>query len=137
MRLGADEHEHRPGVDPFPLAGPGVLHLDPPEEPVAFEAPHLAVQEDLDPGHPLQPVDQVPGHARAEVGLPYHQPHLRRPGGEEHRSLTGRIAATDHDDRLADAEVGLHQSRGVVDARPLEPLDVRAQGGAGSGLRWR
>ena len=50
---------------------------------------------------------------------------MRRVAGEEQRRLTGRVAAADDRDRVAAAELGLHQRGGVVHARALELLEPR------------
>ena len=126
VRLGADEHEHRPGVDPLAARRSG---CSPPRPAGGTRSPsrrRTSLSRRIStPGIRCSRSTRYRDMLCAEVGLPHHQPHPRRPGGEEHRSLAGRVAATDHDDRLADAEMGLHQSRRVVDARRLEPLDVR------------
>ena len=56
--------------------------------------------------------------------------------GEEHRRLAGRVAAADDDDLFAAAQLRLHEGRGVVDARALEPRRF-AIGGLRYSRPWR
>ena len=53
------------------------------------------------------------------------QSQLLRVTREEQGRLAGGVAAAHHDDRVAGAYPGLHQSRGVVDAVALELLQPR------------
>lgn len=47
-RVGANEHEHRVGIDPVAITRAAVLQLDPPQNSVTVELPHLTVEMDLD-----------------------------------------------------------------------------------------
>ena len=69
-------------------------------------------------------VDEVPRHARADVGAADDEGDRTARVGQEHRRLAGGVPATDHYDGPGRAEPGLQVGGGVVDACVLEVLET-------------
>ena len=91
-----------------------------------LEVPVLAVERsDLAPvadgdAVPLELVDQVIGHRLAEIGAAVEERDERAAAGEPDGGLAGGVAAADHRDARAGAELGLGRPGGVEDRQSLE-----------------
>ena len=98
-RVGADEHEERPGVD---ASRSGVVVLDDDGlQPVADELAYLGVEHGPRPGGALDPVDQVARHVCPRSSPRTSRRTERGVLGQEDRRLAGRVAAAHHHDRVA------------------------------------
>jgi tetratricopeptide (TPR) repeat protein len=98
-RLGADEAEQRPAVEPMP-APAGPFDDDGGEGVVAVEPADSGAGVGLDRRVLADPISQVGRHARAQVVGPDNQVHRRAPRRQRQGRLAGRIGAADHGDRL-------------------------------------
>ena len=125
VRLGADEHEQRAGLQAPPPAGAAVLDDHGVERPLAGQLAQLGARQDLDGRRPLDLVDQVARHVAAEVLVADRQVDAVHVRGEEHGGLPGRVAAPHDHDGVAGAELRLHPGGRVVHAGPLELAEAR------------
>ncbi len=85
----------------------------------AVKGPHLAFLPDLDVGGGLDAIDEVAGHRRAQR-TSHDEVDLTRIGGQVDHSLSGRVAAANHDHVLARGMEGLEMSGRVVETPALE-----------------
>jgi hypothetical protein len=120
-----DEDEQRPGLEGPPLRGPVLLDGDGFQRLVAEQFPHLGAEQDPHVREPADLVDEVPGHALAQIVLADDEGDPLGVPGEEDRGLPRRVAAADDGHRVTAAEQGLCLRRGVVDAHLLEVLHAR------------
>ena len=126
-RRGADEREQG-GARQLRIA---IRAGDPDraEHLVSFECGDLRVGSHVDPVVGLDAVDEVAGHAGVQVRSADHDSDGAARLGQEHRGLTGRIAAAgDHDGGLG-AFARFQRRGGVVHALALEvgePVDIES-----------
>src|SRR6202000_395208 len=93
--VGADEDEEAADLEVAALAGAVVFADDAVEGGLAGDLADLGVEEDLDVVDRFDLVDQVAGHAAAEVAAAQQQVDAFDGAGEEDRRLAGRVAAAD------------------------------------------
>src|SRR5438105_12943874 len=127
FRIRPDEDEHVAYVG-F-LLGAGIFVAPrnrlQPGSLITVEPRELAVGMKLDDRRRRNAIDQIARHRRRETFTAYQHVHPGRVIGEEHRGLSGRIAAADDCDFLARAQLGF-QRRGPVPDTPA--FEVRQAG---------
>src|ERR1700759_1247392 len=124
MRLSADEHEHRPRLQPTPLATEVVLDHDGLQRVVADQLADLTVREDVDRRRGLDAICEIPRHVLVQAPLANDEGQAWDVPGEQQYSLSGGVAAAHGHHRLSATLPRLDLCRLVVDADALEPVEI-------------
>src|SRR5215813_3369336 len=85
-----------------------------------FQCRDLGVVLDRDPRVSLEAAGEIARHRSGERGTPHQHADAPRIAGQEHRGLTGRIAAPDDYGLGVLSISSLHLGGRIVDARALE-----------------
>ncbi|MBA2892080.1 hypothetical protein HNR30_003421 [Nonomuraea soli] len=93
-------------------------------KPRSSSATAPAVEHDLDARRPADRVDEVAGHALAEICAADEHAHRRGVPGQVECSLARGVAAADDDHRRLPAHAQLERRRRVVDATAFVLLQV-------------
>ena len=107
------------GVSSRRLLTRSVADADARQMAVPFHRAHHGAPVDHDVVDVLDAIDQVAGHARAEIVAADDDVNRARVARQVDDRLPRRIAGADDDHVVAATEPGFHFGRGVVDARCL------------------
>src|SRR6476661_8851623 len=112
---GAGHHEY---VSHIPLLGRAVPVVAPAhalEMRGSLERGNLGVRPQLDRQVALNATNEISGHALSEAARADDHVDPGRRLSEEHRGLTGCVAATDDDDFFPATQLRLHERGAIVD----------------------
>jgi hypothetical protein len=107
---GADEDEERLRGNCRSLPGSRVRYRHRLQLPISAELHHLGVSADGDGVIAFDLIDEIPRHRLAQVVAADQQPAAHGIAREEHRRLSGRVAAAD-DERLPADHAELPEKR--------------------------
>ena len=124
MGLRPDEDGEGPGLNALAPAGLVVLDDDLFEHVIAQQLAYLTMPHDVNRGVALDSVHQVAGHVLAQVAAADHEPDPGGVLGDEQAGLTRRVTASDDDNRVAAAPVGLELRGRVIHADPFEAFQA-------------